>query len=102
QVAVETERPDPEEVRVGVLDAGGDRTEITGTELVLEIEEDLEPAPGRDVARARGLELGRGELARDDRHGLRRVRGGGHCVEEDGRQRLVSVAAQRARRETQP
>ena len=99
QVAVESERADPEEIRIGVLDARGDRSEIARAELVLEIEQDLEPALGRDVARAGGLELGRRELARDDRHRLRRVGGGGHGVEDDGRHRLVRLGPEGRRRE---
>src|SRR5262245_24690446 len=73
QVAVETDGADPEKVGVRFLDARGDRREVPVAELVLEIEQHLETPGGRDLARPRGDELDRGELAGDDRDGLRRL-----------------------------
>src|SRR5213594_2033500 len=75
QVAVDAQRTDPEEVRLGVFDSRGDRTEVAGSELVFKIEDHLQPPLGRDVARPRRLELGRRKLAGDDGDGLRGIAG---------------------------
>ena len=99
QVAVEAERAHPEQVRIGVLDARGDRTEVTRSELVLQVEQHFQPALDRDVAGPRGLELGRRELAGDDRDGLRRVHGRGHCVEDHARHRAARLGPEGRRRE---
>src|SRR5207249_2970809 len=55
---VEGERADPPGGRGWVLDARGGRGGGARPELVLEVEHHLEPTLRRDVARARGLELG--------------------------------------------
>ncbi len=99
EVPIEAERADPQEVRIGVLDAGGDGAEIARAEFVLEIEHDLEPVLRRDVARAGRLELRRRELAGHDRDRLRGRRGRGHGIEDDSGYRLVGLGPERRRRE---
>jgi hypothetical protein len=76
------------------LHARGDRAEIAVAELELEIQQFVQAALFRHLARAHGEEVDRGELAGDDGNGLDRSTAGRKSLEQSRRKRLLRVVTE--------
>ena len=95
QVALEAERADPQQFRIGFLHARRDRAEIAIAGFIFQIEQNLDAPLLGLLLHAKRHELRRRELRGQHHDGLGRRRQSRHAVEDDVGIGLVRLRAER-------